>query len=187
MLDPAGHVAALRIAMRPVDDAAALVPFVLAIELDRVAGLDRSNTIGQIDVVGHQHRLPGSQLNYESLVPAPFVVVGKDPADAAASLDLNVTPATLECCYQCLIGTAGTRVSVLLPRDEPAFDAAEVDGRQDDSYDAPAFSWTLITPLLRSRLNCVCETARRTLEPRSCRRLSTAPLTRGRRHPGLSM
>ena len=121
--------------MRPVDDAAPLIPFVLAIELDGVAGLDRSNTIGQIDVVRHQHRLSGRQLNDESLVPAPFVVVGKNLADAAASLDLNVTPAILECGRQGLLATARTGVSVLLPRNEPAFDAAEVDGRQHDGYE----------------------------------------------------
>jgi len=135
MFDPAIHMAALRIAMRPMDDAASLIPFVLAIELDGVAGLDRSNTIGQIDVVRHQHRLPGCQLNDESLMPASFVVVSKDPADAATPLDLNVTAAILECCYQCFIASTGSGTGLMQGCDEPALDAAEVCGRQDDGYE----------------------------------------------------
>jgi hypothetical protein len=136
MLDPAALVDALRVAMRPVDDAAPFVPFVLTIELDRVPGLDRCNTIGQIDVVRHQHRPARRQLHDESLVPAAFVVVGENFADPAASLDLNVTAAILECGSQGPFAAARTSVSVLLlTLDEPAFDAAEVDGREDDGYE----------------------------------------------------
>jgi hypothetical protein len=54
MLDPTGLVDALGIVVRPVDDAAALIPLVLAIELDDVPDLDRSDALSEIDIMSHQ-------------------------------------------------------------------------------------------------------------------------------------
>ena len=96
VLDPPVHMAALRIAMRPMDDATALIPFVLAVELDMVAGLQRRNPSSQVDIVRHQHCPSGAQLNDESLVPAAIVVVRKESADPATAFDLNVASMALE-------------------------------------------------------------------------------------------
>jgi len=112
--------------MRPVDDTASLIPLIFAVELDQISSLQSSDAARQIDVVCHQYSLSGCQANDESLMPAPTIVVGQDPRDVAAGLDLNVTTAILERGCQCLIGTANDIPS----RNEPAFDDAEICGRE---------------------------------------------------------
>lgn len=77
VLDPAAGVASLRIVVRPVHHAAFRVPFVFAVKGDRIAGAQRIDAPRQIDVVGHQQRLSGIQLDDEALMTAAIVVVGQ--------------------------------------------------------------------------------------------------------------
>src|SRR5512139_9856 len=73
--EPAGGMVPLRIVVRPVDHAAFRVPFVLAIEGDRVACAQRFDALREIDVVGDQQRPPGIQPDDEALMPAAIGVV----------------------------------------------------------------------------------------------------------------
>ena len=82
--------------MRPMDDAAPLIPLILAVELDGIARLERADAAREIDVVRDQHRLSGRQLHDEALMPAAVVVVRKDLGDAATALDLNIATVILE-------------------------------------------------------------------------------------------
>lgn len=54
MLQPAARVFPVRIAVRPVDDSAFAVPFVLAIKIDPVAVCEAGDARGDIDVVRNQ-------------------------------------------------------------------------------------------------------------------------------------
>jgi hypothetical protein len=55
--DPAGYMTALGIIVRPMHDAAALVPFVFAVELDGLAGTQSIDAWSKIDVVRDQNGL----------------------------------------------------------------------------------------------------------------------------------
>jgi hypothetical protein len=139
VLDPSVCMTVLRIAMRPVDDAAPLIPLILAVELDRVSRLERADAPGEIDIVRDQHRVPRREAHDETLMAAAFIVVGKDFGDAAAALNLNVAAMILECrCQSAAVDTIGTRsggadVIVMLSRKEPAL-RGEVYGRERNRY-----------------------------------------------------
>lgn len=55
---PACGVMALRIAVRPVNNAPFRVPFILAIKIDRIPRAQRIDAPRQIDVVRHEYRPP---------------------------------------------------------------------------------------------------------------------------------
>ena len=133
--------------MRPVDDAAPLVPLVLAVELDGIAWLERAHAAREIDIVRDQHCLPGRQPNDEALMATAFVVVGEDFGDAATGLNLNVAAMILERCCQCVAGTADSRArtvvgpagtGVIPSRKEPAL-LREIYGRERNRYDNDLF------------------------------------------------
>ena len=97
--------------MCPVDDATLRIPFILAVELDRVAGLHRCNAIREVDVVCHEQRLPGCQANDESLVATAAIVIRKDSGDVTTAFDLYVTAAILERRGQYLVATVRANVA----------------------------------------------------------------------------
>lgn len=68
MADPAAIVDPHWITVRPVDQAAQVVPFVQAPEADPVAKAERHSR-GNIEVVCHQQRLPAAEAQDEPLVP----------------------------------------------------------------------------------------------------------------------
>ena len=134
--------------MRPMDDAAPLIPLILAVELDGIARLERADAAREIDIVRDQHCLPGRQPNDEALMATAFVVVGEDFGDAATALNLNVATAILECRCQGVAGAAngsagaipraraGVRsagTGVTLSRKEPAL-RGEIHGRERNRY-----------------------------------------------------
>jgi hypothetical protein len=106
VLDPSVYMTVPGIAMRPVDDAALRIPFVLAVELDRISRLERAEPAREIDIVRDQHCVPGSQANDEALVATALVVVSEDFGDAATALNLHVAAMILEGRCQCVAGTA---------------------------------------------------------------------------------
>ena len=61
--------------MGPVDDTPLGVPLVLTVEADRVSLLEGIDSLGKVNVVGHQQSLPGVQAKNESLVPAAVRVI----------------------------------------------------------------------------------------------------------------
>src|SRR3954447_17063907 len=96
VLDLPVDVTMLRIAMRPMDDDAPLIPLVLAVELDRIAGLQRADAPSEIDIVRDQHSLTGRHAHEETLMATAFVVVREDPGDAATGVNLKVAAVILE-------------------------------------------------------------------------------------------
>ena len=130
--------------MRPVDDAAALIPLVLAVELDWITGLQRDDATCNIDVVRDQHGVSGRQAHDEALMAAPFVVVRENFSDAATALNLNIAPMILERPGQCVVvaaaggtragaGAGGADVIVMLSWKEPAL-RGEIHGRERNCY-----------------------------------------------------
>ncbi len=96
MLQPAVRVPTLRVMVRPVDNAATIIGFELAVERHRITDGQRLNPGREIYVVRDQYAAPGRQLQNEALVPAAFVVVRKNPADCATAADLFTrTPAAV--------------------------------------------------------------------------------------------
>ena len=61
--------------MRPVNEAAKIVPFVHAANVYSVAHAER-NPFGEIDIVGDQQGPAGADIQYESLMPRAIIVIG---------------------------------------------------------------------------------------------------------------
>ena len=127
--------------MRPMDDAAPLIPLILAVELDGIARLERADAAREIDIVRDQHCLPGRQPNDEALMATAFVVVGEDFGDAATALNLNVATVILESRNQRLVriasGSAGAAASVMLSRNQPALHDEICSNERDRYYNDP--------------------------------------------------
>src|SRR5687768_16993402 len=84
---------AYRRAVRPVEDAALLVPFVFAGELHQVALRDAFDPWRHVDVVRDQERPATGQPKQEALVPVAVPIVGQDAYDLALSAHLQVAEA----------------------------------------------------------------------------------------------
>lgn len=121
--------------MRPVENASPLIPFVLATELDVVSCFQRSDAIGQFDVVRDQQRFPGRQPHDESLVRTAIAIVGQDFGDLAATTDLDIASVVLERCRYLVgaLGAADTGASVMPSWDVSTFYGAEVRKRQENA------------------------------------------------------
>jgi len=128
--------------MRPVDDAAALIPLVLAVELDGIAGLQRVDATCKVDVVRDQHSMPGRQAHDKALMAAAFVVVREHFGNAATASNLNVAAMIFERPSQCVVvsaaggtsaGAGSADVIVMLSRKEPAL-RGEIHGRERNRY-----------------------------------------------------
>ena len=77
---------ALRIVVRPVDQAAEVVPFVHAAHDDAIPEPDR-DALGKIDVVRDQQGLAIADVDDETLVTRTIVVITQQAADEACDLD----------------------------------------------------------------------------------------------------
>jgi len=98
---------AARIPVRPVDNAASIIPLVFTIKGNGIATPERLNSWRQIDIVGDKQCPPWREFNDESLMATTFVVVGKNSDDRAAALDLVTgAPLTLGRCGLFLRGCA---------------------------------------------------------------------------------
>lgn len=78
------------IAVRPMDNAALLGPFVFAVKANRITFFQAFDFVGQVDIVRHQKRLPAGQLQDKPLVARTFFVIRQGFDDYAPALDLNV-------------------------------------------------------------------------------------------------
>lgn len=90
VFEPAIDVPCGGVAVRPVQHAALIVPFILAIERDLVALAQAVNARRHIDVVCDEQRLPVVESKYEALVAAAFDVIAQHPLHNAAARDLHV-------------------------------------------------------------------------------------------------
>jgi hypothetical protein len=79
------------IAMSPVNDATAFVPFVLAEHFHNVAFSKRRYSRRKVDVVGNQRSQPWRHFNDESLMSGAFIVIGQDSSHAANGFQLHIT------------------------------------------------------------------------------------------------
>src|SRR6185503_3113279 len=77
--DPACLMLPLRVVMRPVHDAAPVIPLVHAVERDLVADGQRVDARCHVDIVRDQERMPGVEREDESLMAVALDVVAKDP------------------------------------------------------------------------------------------------------------
>ena len=104
MLQPAVSMASGRIAVRPMDNAALLGPFVFAVKADRITFFQAFDFVGQVDIVRHQKRLPAGQLQDKPLVARTFFVIRQGFDNHAPSLDLNVAASGFKSLPQNLFG-----------------------------------------------------------------------------------
>ena len=84
--------------MGPVNGAAFVAPFVLAVELDQHILLNRHSD-GEIDVVSDQNGLSGWQSKNEALMPGAIIVVGKQANDGAFRRDHHAAAMIAECIF----------------------------------------------------------------------------------------
>ena len=75
VLDPAGLMPTLGVMVGPVDNAATLVPDVLALEDYGIPWVDR-DARGEITVVGHENRETVPDAHQKSLMPGTLCVIG---------------------------------------------------------------------------------------------------------------
>lgn len=61
--------------MRPVHQTPEVVPLIHATYLDTIAYTDRYG-FSQIDIVGDQQCAPGTDIQYEALMPRSIVIIG---------------------------------------------------------------------------------------------------------------
>jgi hypothetical protein len=123
-----------RISMRPVDDASPLIPLILAAELDVISSLQRSNPIGQLDVVRDQDCFPGRHPDDESLVRAAIAIVGQDLRDLTTTLDLDIRSVALERGRYLVCAVDAADAAGVMPSwDVAAFNGAEVRKRQENA------------------------------------------------------
>ena len=80
MAYPAAVFVAERVVVGPVDQAAAIIPFIDAAKADAVAEADR-HAARHVEVVRNQQRLPARHLHDETLVPGAVVIVGNQARD----------------------------------------------------------------------------------------------------------
>ena len=94
ILDPAARLISERVVVRPVYEAAEVVPFVNAAELNTIAQPDGYSS-GQVDIVRDQECLSASEPNDEALMTRAVIVILEQAYDAARVLDpaLRVGPA----------------------------------------------------------------------------------------------
>src|SRR5689334_15073317 len=94
---PSCDVPALWIMVRPMYDAAFLIPDILAVKANAVASLESFDSRGNADVVCHQQCLSRLKLNNESLVSQPIYIVRQNASHSAFALHLYVACSTREC------------------------------------------------------------------------------------------
>ena len=91
MLYPSGRVASLGVMMCPVDHTPFRIPFIFSVELNGIAGFEGDDSTGQINIMGNQKRLPGTETNDKPLMPAAIIVIRENPDHFTGSLNLNIT------------------------------------------------------------------------------------------------
>ena len=72
--------------MRPVHEAAKIVPFVHATNVYPVAHAN-GNTFGEVNIVGDKQGPAGADIQYESLMPRAIVVIRQQALDQAADFN----------------------------------------------------------------------------------------------------
>lgn len=82
--------------MGPMNDSSFGIPFVHSTELHFVALSQIRYSWCDIDVVGKEQRLPGVQLQDETLMPASFMVVREYFLDRASAFDRKIPRVLLE-------------------------------------------------------------------------------------------
>src|SRR5206468_1372050 len=89
-LEPAGRVTPRRIAMRPMEDAALLVPDIFAAKLDDVAASQRLDAASQIDVMRDEDG-EAVDIHQEALMSRALSVIAKQLRHSASARNRNVT------------------------------------------------------------------------------------------------
>lgn len=87
---------AIRVVMRPVNNAALSVPFILTVEGDHVSDRDRLDTRREVDVVSNKNGKLRLDLENETLMTTTVVIVGENSRYDAAPGDLIIDSLLLE-------------------------------------------------------------------------------------------
>ncbi len=90
MLQPAAGMAPVRIMMRPMHDAALLVPDVLAFEDDPISAFKAVDTGCEIDVVRNQHGMAMAGIEQKTLMTAALVVIRQHFHDTSLGLNRDI-------------------------------------------------------------------------------------------------
>ena len=85
-----------RITVSPMDHPTFRVPFVHPVELDGVALTELGDPWGEIDVVGNQNCLAGTQTDNETLVATAIIVIRENPSNLSLALNLKIADVVFE-------------------------------------------------------------------------------------------
>lgn len=94
--------------MRPVHEAAQVVPFVHATNVHPVAHAN-GNTLGEVNIVGDKQGPAGTYIQYESLVPRTIVVIRQQAFDQAADFNPRARVVFIQCGVQAMSGSEELR------------------------------------------------------------------------------
>ena len=89
MFDPASNMASASIAVGPVNEAAAFIPFVLAKKRYLVAPIQSVHSGRNVYIVGNQQSLAGFKFENEALMPTTVVIVRQQANHPAAAFHLE--------------------------------------------------------------------------------------------------
>jgi len=129
--------------MRPVHNAALIVPLVLALEAHGISDGQGLDTWREVDVVGDQQGLSGVEFNDEALVPAAVVVVGEDPGDGATALSDEVAAMFGESRSEDVVSSVCCRTKFLLEPSKLRESGNRCD-REAGHKDVPFFHGRLL-------------------------------------------
>lgn len=102
MFQPATGVAAFRVAVSPVNEAALRIPFVFAFKRNGIARSKRLDFGSKINVMGNQHSPSRGQSENKALMATAIVIVRQNFCDNTLSLNNDIASAMLNRLDQCL-------------------------------------------------------------------------------------
>jgi hypothetical protein len=102
-----------RVLVRPVNDAALIIPCVFTGEFNRIAHFQPGQAWRQVNVVGNEERLSRIQAQDEPLMSVAVRIVRENADDLAVALDQDIAAAILESSGDDRVGRCGGRPNVI--------------------------------------------------------------------------
>lgn len=136
--------------MRPVHEAAQIVPFVHATNVYPIAHAD-GNTFGEVNIVGNKQGPAGADIQYESLMPRAIVVIRQQAFYQAADFDPRARVVFIQCGVQAMSESEGLRQAFPGCRCFPRADRLAGGQRHHRNFNASICLATIGSRVIRYR------------------------------------
>ena len=136
--------------MRPVHEAAQIVPFVHATNVYPVAHAN-GNTFREVNIVGDKQGPAGADIQYESLVPRAIVVIRQQALDQAADFDPRARVVFIQYRVQAMSESEESRQAFPGRRCFPRADRLAGGQRHHSNFNASICLATVISRVIRYR------------------------------------